>query len=203
TVPRRRNGRLFFLKRRKVISEQVANIANVFLAATDAPITVLGDPRDWQRWEIDSFQLLHGGEFRARPIGQRAVLEPKLPGQNTRKILARGRLRPRVLQAAGRELRRAHQLVSNELNGAWSHGDLHLGNVIYDETNDRARLIDFEIMHKKSLSTASRHADDLLAFLQDMVNRVTSQQWVPFALEFLNAYNRPKVLAKLELLLAT
>ena len=43
-------------------------------------------------------------------------------------------------------------------------------NVIYNEKT-RARLIDFEIRHEKSLPAAARHTDDLLVFLLDMQTR--------------------------------
>jgi len=76
-----------------------------------------------------------------------------------------------------------------------------MGNVIYDHATDRARLIDFEIVHDKSLPALSRHADDLLVFLQDMVGLVPSRQWLPFASCFLDAYGRPRVIAEIRKLL--
>src|SRR6266481_3944732 len=63
-------------------------------------------------------------------------------------------------------------------------------NVIYDEKAHRARLIDFEIRHEKSLPAAARYADDLLVFLLDMVGRVPNRQWLPFAICFLRGLQR-------------
>src|SRR5258705_8552538 len=57
-------------------------------------------------------------------------------------------------------------------------------NVIYDEKAHRARLIDFEIRHEKSLPAPARHADDLLVFLLDLVSRVSSRQWIRLAMVF-------------------
>jgi hypothetical protein len=61
-----------------------------------------------------------------------------------------------------------------------------------------ARLIDFELFHEKSLPAKSRHADDLLVFLLDILAIVASRQWLPFALYFLNAYGNKRVIAALE-----
>jgi tRNA A-37 threonylcarbamoyl transferase component Bud32 len=74
-----------------------------------------------------------------------------------------------MLEAAGTELRRAHQFWSDEFDGPWSHGDSTATNVIYNQKTGRARLIDFELVHDRSLSAKSRHADDLLVFLLDIL----------------------------------
>jgi hypothetical protein len=110
----------------------------------------------------------------------------------------RGTLTRQMLEAAGREFRRAHQLWSAEFGGPWSHGDAGMNNVIYNEKTGRARLIDFELVHEKSLPAKSRQADDLLVFLLDILAVVTSRQWLPFALYFLNAYGNQRVITALE-----
>jgi hypothetical protein len=56
------------------------------------------------------------------------------------------------------------------------HGDPHMDNVIYDHATDRALLIDFEVIHDKSVPAGARHADDLLVFLQDLMGRVEPQK---------------------------
>ena len=71
-------------------------------------------------------------------------------------------------------------------------------NAIYDESTGRARLIDFEIVHKKSLATKSRHADDLLVFLLDLLAIAPNPQWRPLTLAFLKAYDLGPVLAQLK-----
>ncbi|HWB61425.1 MAG TPA: hypothetical protein VG733_18230, partial [Chthoniobacteraceae bacterium] len=76
-------------------------------------------------------------------------------------------------------------------------GDLQMSNLVYDDVTDSARIIDFELMHNPDLPADERHADDLLVFLQDMMWRVEPGQWVAFAMDFLNAYDRPEVIAEL------
>ena len=71
-------------------------------------------------------------------------------------------------------------------------------NVIYDKKTRRARLIDFEIMHEKSLPATTRHADDLLIFLLDMVDGVPTRQWLPFTICFVKAYADRDVIAELQ-----
>jgi hypothetical protein len=61
-----------------------------------------------------------------------------------------------------------------------------------------ARLIDFEIMHERSLPATTRHADDLLVFLLDKVDRVPSTQWLPFTTCFVKAYAERDVIAELQ-----
>ena len=102
-----------------------------------------------------------------------------------------------MLEGAGTELRRAHQFWSDEFDGPWSHGDSTATNVIYNQKTGRARLIDFELVHDRSLSAKSRHADDLLVFLLDILAIASSRQWLPFALCFPNTYGDPIVLAEL------
>ena len=53
-----------------------------------------------------------------------------------------------MVEAVAHELRRAHQFWSDEFHAAWSHGDAGTNNVIHDEETDRARVIDFEILHE-------------------------------------------------------
>jgi len=111
--------------------------------------------------------------------------------------LNRGTVTRQMLVAAATEFRRAHQFWSDEFHGRWSHGDGTSQNVIYDPASNRARLIDFEIVHEKSLATAARQADDLLVFLLDMVGTVPNRHWLPFSITFLEAYGDAEVIAQL------
>jgi hypothetical protein len=101
-----------------------------------------------------------------------------------------------MVEAAGHEFRRAHQFRSDEFRGPWSHGDARTNNVIYDEMTGRARLIDFEILHDKSLPAKSRQADDLLVFLLDLIAVAPNPQWLTLALSFLNAYGNAAVISE-------
>jgi hypothetical protein len=191
-----RNGRAVWVKRRRVGSGHVIRCANWFFRLARNPVSVCGALDEWQRWEIDCFQLLNGAQFTALAEGDRAVCADILPGQSLSAHLNGGTLNEKMLEAAGREFQRAHQLDCAALGGRWSHGDPHLANLLYDSEDDRVRFIDFEVIHDCSLTTTQRHADDLLVVLQDLVGRVAVDQWVPFAVAFLRAYGSAPVLAE-------
>ena len=53
-------------------------------------------------------------------------------------------------------------------------------------------------MHERSLPATTRHADDLLVFLLDMVDRVPTRQWLPFTTCFVKAYADGAVIAELQ-----
>src|SRR5205809_1318444 len=193
-----RRGRRVMIKRRNIYSEQLADLANLYFRMSGIPIRFWGKAEDWRHWEVKSFRMLNGDRFRAFASGAKTVCTDKLPGKNLWEHLTEGTLTRRMLEAAGRELRRAHQLWSDEFHGPWSHGDSTATNVIYNQKTERARLIDFELVHDKSLPAKSRHADDLLVFLLDILAIVPTRQWLSFALYFLNAYENARVLAALE-----
>src|SRR6266576_2266363 len=193
-----RRGRRVMIKRRNIYSEQLADLANLYFRMSGIPIRFWSKAEDWRHWEVKSFRMLNGDRFRAFASGAKTVCADKLPGKNLWEHLTEGTLTRRMLEAAGRELRRAHQLWSDEFHGPWSHGDSTATNAVYNQKTGRARLIDFELVHDKSLSAKSRHADDLLVFLLDILAIASSRQWLPFALCFLNAYGDTEVIAELE-----
>ncbi len=193
-----RDGRSVWVKRRRRCSQQIAHCANLFFRCADNPVYVWGEVNHWQQWEVSCFRLLNGDGFVAFVDGPRAVGTEKLPGASLSEHLDAGLLTINMLVAAANEFRRAHQLWCPELGGPWSHGDPHMANFLYDESADRARLIDFEVVHRKCLSPDERHANDLLVFLQDMVGRLSDEQWLPFALSFLRAYETPTVITALK-----
>jgi len=192
-----RRGRVLVVKRRNIHSEQFADLTNLYFRMAEIPIRFWSKVEEWQRWEVVCFEMLNGDRFHAHALGARTVIAEKLPGESLWEHLNRGTLTRRMLQAAAAEFRRAHQFWSDEFRGCWSHGDGTSQNVIYDPTSNRARLIDFEIVHEKSLATAARQADDLLVFLLDMVGTVPSRQWLPFSMTFLEAYGEAEVIAQL------
>ena len=192
-----RDGRPVWIKRRRRTSRPIMACANRFFALAGNPVQALDDLAAWQQWEIGCFRQLHGDGFRAFADGARAVAADEVPGVNLTVPLDDGTLTPRMVAAAARELRRAHGWEGRAFGGAWSHGDPHLGNVVYDAAADRARIIDFEVMHRRHLSAEARHADDLLVFLQDMVGRISAEKWLPIARAFLAAYDRPEIVARL------
>jgi hypothetical protein len=164
---------------------------------SDIPIRFWSKAKEWQHWEASCFRMLNGDRFRAYTSGTRTVCFDKLPGKSLWEHLNEGTLTRRMLEAAGTELRRAHQFWSDEFDAPWSHGDSTTTNVIYNKKTGRARCIDFEIVHDRSLPAKSRHADDLLVFLLDVIAIASSRQWLPFALSFLNAYGDPVVITEL------
>ncbi len=186
-------NRMFWIKRRRITARWVIAGANVFFRLARAPIRVIADVATWQRWEVDCFARLHGERFRAAVEGPSAVAAEELPGVNLTVFLDNGTITPAMAAAAGRELHRAHRCGCEEFAGPWSHGDPHAGNFIFEEAHQRARLIDFEVMHAPGLPAIERHADDLLVFLQDLVGRIRADLWMPCALAFLSAYGRPEV----------
>ncbi len=191
-----RDGRAVWIKRRRLVSRPILALADRFFQLAGNPVRTLRAAA-WQMWEVDCFHRLHGENFGAFRCGDRAVGADELPGQSLSQHLAGGTLTPAMLAAAGRELRRAHESRCEDFSGAWSHGDPHSGNFIFDPAADRARLIDFEVMHHASLAADARHADDLLVFLQDLVGRVRADDWLPFATAFLEAYARPEIIVLL------
>jgi hypothetical protein len=193
-----RRGRRVVVKRRNIYGEQLADLANLYFHMSSIPIRFWSKGDDWKRWEIGCFKMLNGDRFRAFASGARTVCEEKLPGESLWDHMNRGKLTRQMLEAAAHEIRRAHQFWNDEFKGPWSHGDAGMTNVIYNQRTGRARLIDFEIIHDKSLPATARHADDLLVFLLDIVGTVPSQQWLPFALRFLNAYDSLDVIAELK-----
>ena len=197
----RRQGKPMWVKRRRWGSELIAGQANLFFCLAQGRVHVWVDPKKWQRWEIYCFRLLQEPRFRAFAEGSRTVCMDAIPGMHLCEHLKHGTLTTSALEAAGRELRRAHGLWCPQFEDWWSHGDPHLDNVIYDAATNRARLIDFEVVHDQSLPAVLRHADDLLVFLQDLVCRVSTERWLPFALCFVKAYGRAEVIAELTRLL--
>ncbi len=193
-----RRGRRVVIKRRNGYGEQLADLANLYFRMAGIPIRFWAKADDWRRWEVECFKMLNGDRFRAWPCGDKTVCADKLPGKSLWEHLEQRRLTRKMVEAAGHEFRRAHQFRSDEFRGPWSHGDAGANNVIYDEKTGRARLIDFEIVHDKSLPAKSRQADDLLVFLLDLIAVAPNPQWLTLSLSFLNAYGNTAVICELE-----
>ena len=128
-----RRGRRVVVKRRNIYGEQLADLANLYFHMSSIPIRFWSKVDDWKRWEIGCFKMLNGDRFRAFASGARTVCEEKLPGKSLWDHMSRGRLTRQMLEAAGHEIRRAHQLWNDEFKGPWSHGDAGMTNVIYSQ----------------------------------------------------------------------
>jgi len=192
-----REGRALWVKRRSWTAPPIMACANRFFRLAGNPVRAIDELAAWQRWEVDCFLRLHGERFQAFADGANAVAAEEVPGESLSRHLTRGTLTALMLQAAARELRRAHATESEFFRGPWSHGDPHSGNFVYEPEADRARLIDFEVMHHPDIPAEERHADDLLVLLQDMAGRVDAEEWLPNARAFLTGYGRPEIAALL------
>ncbi len=182
------------IKRQRGAGEWQRRMANGFSRLTRSRVEVLVRGADWRAWEVGCFELLHGPEFTAREEGRRVRMDV-LPGENLSQRLESGTLSPAMLAAAAAELRRAHELQSEHFGGAWSHGDPHTGNFFYDVATGRARLIDFELRHVRTLSADERHVEDLLVLLLDVCGRCSAGAWLPLAWAFLRGYESLKIVA--------
>ena len=197
-IEKARGERQLVIKSRNGYGEQLAQLSNLYFRMANIPIRFWGKAENWRQWEMECFNMLNGDRFRAWTSGEKLVCADKLPGQNLWDHLEQGTLTRQMVEAAGQEFRRAHRFWSKEFRGPWSHGDAGTNNVIYDDNTDRARLIDFEIVHRKSLPAKSRQADDLLVFLLDLMAVAPNPQWLTLSLAFLNAYDNAAVISELE-----
>jgi hypothetical protein len=188
-----RGNRRTWVKRRNLGSGLIAVLANLFLILARAPVHLWISLRKWQSWEIACYRLLYDRDFSVFPEGRRIVCVDEVPGKSLLDRANEGRLTLREIEAAAKELRRAHTLWCEELNDYWSHGDANLNNLIYDDHTNRVQLIDFELIHLSSLAAIERHADDIVVFLQDLMARVSAEQWLHFAVGFISAYDQPAV----------
>jgi len=191
------DGAVWMRKKRLPASRVLIPVANAFFRMAGNPVKILSGV-EWHRWEEECFRRLHGhdGFFTRAESG--ASFSREMPGTDLSTHLKNESLEAPMLAAAGAELRRAHALECPAFGSAWSHGDPHLGNFIFDPWQNRARLMDFEVRHHVWLGTTERHADDLLVFLQDLIGRIPKERWLPFAMAFLRAYDREEIIATLK-----
>jgi hypothetical protein len=183
-----RDGRTVLVKRRRLSSVPLARTANVFFRAARHPVFVWEEAVAWQRWEVSSFNLLHNTQYRAFSAGARTVCADILPGTSLAEHFVQGTFEWAMLDAAGLELRRAHQLHSGFFDGPWSHGDPNLANFLFSPHEQQARLIDFEVVHQKQMPAMDRHMEDVLSFLQDLLGCAPKGTWLDSAMRFLDAY---------------
>lgn len=189
------HGRTSVCKQRNRHGLKIARLSNFYFRLAGIPIRYLLDLRRWRRWEIHCFNLLNGGEFEAVALGPRAFRADQLPGRSLWDCMEAGTLDATMLAAAGQELRRSHGFWSDEFNDLWSHGDLSITNILFDQETGRARLIDFEMRHDHSLSALERQADDLLVVVLDLAGVARDEEWLPFTRAFLQSYGNADVIA--------
>lgn len=190
-----REGVAGFVKARRRGTRVFYGPGNFFLRLSGSGIQMFGDLSEWQRHEISSFRLCHPNH-KAEVAGKRSVFLEALPGKTLRDLDRTGSLTHQAIQAAAVELRRAHSLCDPLNEGrAWSHGDPHLGNFLYDSERRRCHLIDFETAHLQSIDTAWRQADDLLTVCLELLG--SRKDGAEFASIFLASYGSGSTLQKL------
>lgn len=190
------DGLPVFVKRRRPGAIAAVWFGNRFLALAGSPSRMFVRPAAWADWEVNCAALL----YPQRPAVQigpgRAVIVPKISGVSLRQLLHRNDPCVHAFVAAARELRRVHQLACNYYQAAWSHGDLHLDNIMYDPAADQAVLIDFDTRHESTISPTQRHADDLNVMLLELL-ALPDDRWREPATALVEGYNQGCVLDEL------
>jgi hypothetical protein len=181
------------IKRRNIYSEQLADLANLYFRMSGIPIRFWSKAEDWRRWEVKCFRMLNGDRFRAFAYGAKTVCTDKLSLGTSERRHARGECWKRLERSFGARINSGATNLTARGHMAIRRRQMSF----YNQKTGRARLIDFELVHHRSLSAKSRHADDLLVFLLDILAIASSRQWLPFALCFPNTYGDPIVLAEL------
>jgi tRNA A-37 threonylcarbamoyl transferase component Bud32 len=192
-----RDGAQVFVKRRRAGAPVIVWFANRFLTLAHSGVCMFVRADDWIAWEIHCARLLNAG----RPdvtIGAARVIIPRVGGISLRALLRRNEedsITAFVLTA--REVRRVHQIRCSYFNAAWSHGDLHLDNIICDPNAQRVVLIDFDTRHEPRISATQRHSDDLKVLLLELIG-TSSDNWRPLATAFIEEYRDDAVLRELD-----
>src|SRR5882724_9743570 len=90
-------------------------MANAFFRVAGIPIQFLTNNHQWQRREIECFRLLNDRRQAAKFGGNRVCVE-RLPGEDLLAQILQGTLTTRMVEAAAREFRRAHELWCPDFN---------------------------------------------------------------------------------------
>jgi hypothetical protein len=191
------NGVPVFVKRRRAFGQIVIWFANRFLALAHSGIRMLDPVDEWTKWEVHCARLLYPERPRVKIRSDQALIIPKVCGISLRTLINRDE--PNVSKAfilAARELRRVHQIPCSYYRAAWSHGDLHLDNILCDWNTERAVLIDFDTRHELRMSQTKRHGDDLMTVLLELIGQ-SDDKWRHLATAFIEEYRENSVLSEL------
>jgi hypothetical protein len=186
-----------FIKRRRAGAQIVIWFANRFLALAHSGVCMFVHARDWIDWEIHCAQLLYPERSAVAGGSGRAVIIPKVEGVSLRELLRRDDTGiTKALILAARELRRVHRIQCSHYKAGWSHGDLHLDNIICDLNAERAALIDFDTRHEFRTGQTQRQSDDLKLVLLELIG-LAGDKWSPLASAFIEEYGEASVLREL------
>ncbi len=190
------DGAAVFVKTRRFGGGLVVWFGNWFLYLAGSGICMFVKCSDWMKWEAHCSTLLYPNQPAVKFSSSKAVVVPEMRGVSIRQMLKAGDINLRAFIAAARELRRVHGIPCSDYNAAWSHGDLHLDNILYDSESDQATLIDFDTRHLRHLNATKRHADDLKTILLELLT-LRNDDWIEPANCFLSEYGVSTVLNEL------
>jgi serine/threonine protein kinase len=191
-----RDGAVVFVKKRRFGGSVVIWFGNWFLALANSGIFMFVQTRDWLAWEDHCARLLYPYRVAVKFELGNKVIVPEVRGVSLRQLVNSDEKHLKSFVAAARELRRVHQIHCDDYSAAWSHGDLHLDNILYDSGTDQVTLIDFDTRHQRRLSETQRHADDLKTVLLELL-AMPDDQWSEPATSFLSGYGDAEVLNEL------
>jgi hypothetical protein len=191
-----RDGVPVFVKRRRAGGSIVIWFGNRFLALARSGACMFVRAGEWVDWEVHCARLLYPERPAVKTGPGPSVVVPKVCGSSLRQLLHQNEACLSAFVAAARELRRVHQIRCSHYKAAWSHGDLHLDNIVYDPVAGRAVLIDFDTRHEFRLSPAQRHSDDLNVMLLELIG-LPDEQWHQAATALLEEYRDASVLDEL------
>lgn len=191
-----RNGVPVFVKRRRAGGTVAIWFGNRFLALAQSGISMFVHADEWMDWEVYCSRLLYPDRPVATLGPGKSVGIAQASGTSLRQLVLHHETELRAIVAAARELRRVHQIECSYFRSAWSHGDMHLDNILYDPVTDRAILIDFDTRHESRVAKTRRHSDDLKVLLLDLISQ-PNETWLQLATAFLTEYRESSVLQEL------
>lgn len=194
--PAVQGGLPVFVKRRRAGAGLVIWFANRFLELAGGDCTMFVHAREWMDWEMHCAGLLYP-QRPAVTIGPgSSVTIASVPGISLRELLRQNTADAAAFIAAASEVKRVHHIFCGRYGAAWSHGDLHLDNIIYDKEGCRAYLIDFDTRHAFGLDPTTRHADDLKLMVLELLG-LPGQQYRQLVAALIEEYRDAEVLREL------
>ena len=184
---RTQDGCPVLLKRRRIGMSVVIWCANRFLALARSASRMFVHTSEWMNWELECARLLYPGSLAPKVSSRRCIVIPQVKGVSLRQMLERNEVDAKAFRLAARELRRVHQIPCGYYNAGWSHGDLHLDNILYDAGAERAVIVDFDTRHLSEASAADRHCDDLHVLLLELLAS-PGESWSEWAAAFIEEY---------------